>query len=54
MKTIKVNKRNTAIPGEPMTETEFKSFIKAGEKGPFMSSGEFKKKFDTWRKGLEK
>lgn len=54
MKTTKENKRNTAIPGLPMTETEFKNFIKAGEKGPFMSSSEFKKKFDLWRKGLEK
>ena len=54
MKTIKENKRNTAIPGLPMTESEFKAFIKAGEKGPFISSTEFKKKFDIWRKGLEK
>lgn len=54
MKKIKENKRNTAIPGLPMTETEFKEFIKAGEKGPFMPSDEFKKKFDTWKKGLEK
>jgi hypothetical protein len=54
MKTIKENKRNTAIPGTPMSEKEFKEFIKAGEKGPFMSSTEFKKKFDAWRKGLEK
>ena len=54
MKTIKENKRNTAIPGLPMTETEFKTFIKVGEKGPFMSYSEFKRKFDTWRNGLEK
>lgn len=54
MKTIKESKRNTAIPGLPMTEAEFKDFIKEGEKGLFMSSDEFKKKFNTWRKGLEK
>jgi len=54
MKTIKENKRNTAIPGHPMTETEFRDFIKVGENGSFMSSSEFKKKFDVWRKGLEK
>ena len=54
MKTAKENKRNTAIPGHPMTETEFKEFIKAGEKGTFMSSEEYKRKFDAWRKGLEK
>ena len=54
MKTIKEDKRNTSVPGQPMTELEFKHFIKEGEKGPFLSSGEFKKKFDTWRKGLEK
>jgi mRNA-degrading endonuclease HigB of HigAB toxin-antitoxin module len=53
MKTIKENKRNTAIPGHPMTETEFKDFIKAGEKGSFMSPREFKRKFDMWKKGLE-
>ncbi len=54
MKTIKESKRNTSIPGYPMTEAEFKEFIKAGEKGAFMSSTELKKKFDTWKKGLEK
>jgi hypothetical protein len=54
MKTIKESKRNTAIPGHPMTEMEFKAFIKAGEKGPFIPSNEFKKKFETWKKGLEK
>lgn len=54
MKTIKENKINTAIPGNPMTEKEFMDFIKAGKKGPFMSSGEFKKKFDAWKKGSEK
>ena len=54
MKTIKENIINTAIPGHPMTELEFKAFIKAGENGSFMSSSEFKKKFDIWRKGLEK
>jgi len=54
MKTAKENKKNTAIPGLPMTETEFKEFIKAGEKGIFMSSNEYKRKFDAWRKGLEK
>ncbi len=54
MKIIKENKRNTAIPGLPMTEKEFKLFVEAGEKGPFMSSNEFKKKFETWKKGLEK
>lgn len=54
MKTTKENKRNTTVPGYSMTETEFKEFIEAGEKGPFFSSNEFKKKFDVWRKGLEK
>ena len=53
MKTIKENKRNTSIPGHPMTETEFKDFIKVGEKGPFMSSNEYKRKFNSWKKGLE-
>jgi len=54
MKTIKQNKRNTAIPGSPMSEKEFMTFLKEGEKGSFLSSGEYKRKFDTWRKGLEK
>ncbi len=48
MKPTKESKRNTAIPGHPMTETEFKDFSKVGEKGPFLSSTEYKKKFDLW------
>jgi hypothetical protein len=54
MKTAKEKKKNTALPGLPMSESEFKEFIKEGENGVFFSSGEFKKKFDAWRKGLEK
>lgn len=54
MKSVKAIKKHTAIPGTPMTEEEFKEFIKAGEKGSFMPSAEFKRKFELWKKGLEK
>jgi hypothetical protein len=54
MKTIKEKKRNTAVPGEPMTDVEFINFIKEGEKGPFIPYNEFKRKFDTWRNQLGK
>jgi len=54
MKTTKENKTNMSTPGHPMTESEFLSFIKEGEKGPFISTTELKKKFDLWRKGFEK
>ena len=54
MKKIKENKRNTAIPGKPMNDLEFKSFIKEGEKGPFLTEVEYTKDFDEWRKQLKK
>ncbi len=31
------NKRNLAIPGEPMNQSEFEALIKEAEKGPFKS-----------------
>ena len=31
------NKRNLAIPGDPMTQSEFEALIKEAEKGPFKS-----------------
>lgn len=52
MKTAKEKKKNTAVPGLPMSESDFKEFIKEDENGLFLSSEEFKKKFDSWRKGL--
>lgn len=54
MKTIKEKKRNTSTPGSPMTETEFRDFIKEGEKGPFLSETEYNKDFNTWRKQLKR
>ena len=36
-----------------MNDNEFNNFIKEGEKGPFISSTEFKKKFNTWRTNLK-
>jgi hypothetical protein len=47
-------KKNYATPGEPMTEAEFKSFVKEAEEGPFLSEKEFKRKFEVWKKTLEK
>jgi hypothetical protein len=47
-------KKNYATPGEPMTEAEFKLFISVAEEGPFLSEKEFKRKFEAWKKALEK
>ncbi|MHB8259494.1 MAG: hypothetical protein ACYDCN_11540 [Bacteroidia bacterium] len=45
-----VSKRNYAIPGKTMSESEFKVFLEEGEKGSFLSIEESKKKFNEWRK----
>jgi hypothetical protein len=37
-------KKNYAIPGEPMTETEFKSFVQEAEEGSFYPVEDLKKK----------
>lgn len=47
-------KKNYATPGESMTEAEFKSFVREAEQGQFYSEKEFKRKFEAWKKGLEK
>ena len=54
MKTTKESKKNTSVPGNPMTVAEFNAFIKEGEKGPFLSEAEYKKEFSEWRKQLKK
>lgn len=46
-------KRNLAIPGEPMSEDEFLHLIKEAEKGPFMTGEELKIKMQTWIKKAE-
>ena len=47
-------KKNYAILGEPMTQVEFKSFVEEAEGGAFLSEKEFKRKFEAWKKALEK
>lgn len=37
-------KKNYAIPGESMTESEFKSFVREAEEGPFYPIEDLKKK----------
>ena len=56
MGKIKQNKdkKNYAIPGEPMTGLEFKSFIEEAEGGILLPEKEFKRKFEAWKKALEK
>lgn len=56
MGKVKENKpkKNYAIPGEPMTQVEFKSFVEAAEVGVFLPEKEFKRKFGAWKKALEK
>lgn len=42
MRSSKIkNKRNLAIPGEPMSQEEFVALIKEAEKGPFKPLGTF-------------
>jgi hypothetical protein len=48
------NKKNYAVPGEPMTEVEFKSFVEAAEGVSFLPEKKFKRKFEAWKKALEK
>ena len=44
-------KKNYAIPGEPMTQAEFKSFVQEAEQGPFYPVEDLKKKvLLTWEK----
>ncbi len=55
MRSSKVKiKRNLAIPGEPMSQEEFKSLVKEAEKGPFYSLEEIVTKMNLWKKSLKK
>jgi hypothetical protein len=54
MRTAKTNKSIPATQGKAMTQSEFGAFIREGEKGTFMTAREFKKRFELWKRGLEK
>ncbi|NBL64625.1 hypothetical protein GV828_05350 [Flavobacterium sp. NST-5] len=54
MKTKKENPENFAIPGKPMSEKKFKALIKEAEKGEFYTDGEFRARFEEWKKSLKK
>lgn len=56
MKTKSSNpqKRNLAVPGDPMSEGEFLQLIKDAEKGPFISLEDFKKEVQGWISKAEK
>jgi hypothetical protein len=56
MKTVKAGtqEKNFAIPGEPITHSEFDAHIKEAEKGHFTSWEQDKKEFNVWRKKLKK
>ena len=43
MQTIKVTKKNLAVPGEPMSLAEFRLLIQEAEKGPFKPITNLKK-----------
>ena len=49
-KSNEPQKRNLAIPGEPMSESEFILIIKEAENGPFMTGEELKIKMQSWIK----
>ncbi|MCF8360892.1 MAG: hypothetical protein K9H26_19240 [Prolixibacteraceae bacterium] len=46
---IKTEKKNWSLPGEPLTEEEFKKGIKQAEKGPFFTIEESKITMEQWR-----
>lgn len=50
---MKIREQNYTVDGLPMSKKEFRNFVKNGEKGPFISSSEFKKKFNNWRTNLK-
>jgi len=50
MKTTKTTKTSWALPGEPISLSEFKAGIKEAEKGPFMTLDELKKRVEEWEK----
>ena len=52
-KSNEPQKRNLAIPSEPMSESEFIRMIKDAEKGPFMTGEELKIKMQSWIKKAE-
>jgi hypothetical protein len=43
-------KINWALPDRKVTKPEFEKAIKEAEKGPFMTSEDFKARFYKWRK----
>ena len=49
MKTSNKKSKNLATPGRPMSQDEFVSLIKEAEEGNFMTTKEFKDRFDKWR-----
>lgn len=52
MKTKTIKSKETgkwALPGDPLTDDEFKASIKEAEKGPFYSVEQSKKILGEWR-----
>ena len=49
-KTSKIKVESWALPGEPISISEFKAGIKEAEKGPFMTLDELKKCVEEWKK----
>jgi len=49
-KTSKIKVASWALPGEPISISEFKAGIKEAEKGPFMTLDELKKCVEEWKK----
>lgn len=47
--TIKKDRKNWALPGNPLTLDEFKKGIEEAEKGPFYTIEESKKIIAQWR-----
>jgi len=48
-KTTKIKETSWALPGDPISNVEFKAGIKEAEKGPFMTLDELKKSVEEWK-----
>ena len=48
VKSIKTDKRNVAVKGEPMDLSEFRNMIKASEKSGFISVEQLASEINKW------
>jgi len=49
MGKLKTSKNSPVISGTPMSDKQFKIFIKAAEKGPFYSMQQVSERIENWK-----